>query len=211
VIHSFSGSDGASPFAPLAVDAAGNLYGTAPYGGSYKNGLVFELSPGSGGSWTDTVLYSFTGKQDGGDPLAGLLLDSSGNLYGTNNAFHSNGGSGAVFKLAPNSDGTWTESTLHTFSKAGDGSDPRSGLVQDAAGNLYGTTYVGGAKGAGTVYRLSPNSQGGWIEHILYSFTGGKDGNGVIGGVILDSAGHVFGNTAVGGSSGDGVVFVLQQ
>jgi uncharacterized repeat protein (TIGR03803 family) len=211
VIHSFAGSDGGTPYAPLVVDAAGNLYGTATYGGSHQNGVVFELSPASGGSWTDTVLYNFTGKQDGGDPQAGLLLDSAGNLYGTNNAFHADGVYGAVFKLAPNSDGTWTETSLHTFSHAGDGSNPRSGLVWDAAGNLYGTTYVGGAKGAGTVYKLSPNSSGGWIERILYSFTGSKDGDGVLGGVILDSAGHLYGTTAEGGSAGYGVVFEMQQ
>ncbi len=210
VIHSFRGEDGSSSFAPLVVDAAGNLYGTA-LGGRHGQGVVFELSPVSGGSWTETVLYSFTGKSDGGDPEAGLLLDSAGNLYGTTTSSSGQATFGAVFKLAPNSNGTYTESTLHDFSQAFDGSDPRSGLVQDAAGHLYGTTYVGGAKGAGTVYELALNPTGRWTERVLYSFLGGKDGNGVLGGVILDAAGHLYGTTAAGGSNSDGVAFEVQQ
>jgi uncharacterized repeat protein (TIGR03803 family) len=209
ILLNFDGKGGGGPITPVVVDSAGNLYGTAN-GGAGGDGMVFQLSPNSSGTWTETVLYSFTkSAQNGGNPQAGLLLDPSGNLYGTDAGTTQQ--NAAVFKLAPNGDGTWTESTIHTFSHVGDGSDPRSGLVEDSAGNLYGTTYVGGSHGAGTVYKLTPNANGGWDEHIVYSFTGGADGNAPLGGAILDQAGHIYGTTAAGGSGNGGVVFEIQQ
>jgi uncharacterized repeat protein (TIGR03803 family) len=204
VLLSFDGENGSSPLSPVTLDAAGNLYGTA-LGGPSGFGLVFELSPASGDSWTQNVLYNFPGGQKGGDPETSLLIDPTGNLYGTTAGTY-----GSVFKLATNPDGTWTETTLHIFSHSGDGEFPRSGLAQDSAGNLYGTTYTGGSNGAGIVYKFTPSAGGEWTERIVYNFTGGADGNAPLGGVILDSAGHLFGTTSNGGS-GYGVVFQIQQ
>jgi uncharacterized repeat protein (TIGR03803 family) len=156
VLHSFDGRpDGSQPYAGLTRDAAGNLYGTTAYGGAHGPGVVFELSP----TGTEAVLYSFTGGADGANPTAALVRDSAGNLYGT--TFFGGGSSacqffdgscGVVFKLSP----TGTETVLHSFTGGADGATPLAGLIQDAAGNLYGTTYGGGAHGAGVVFRLSP-------------------------------------------------------
>jgi uncharacterized repeat protein (TIGR03803 family) len=156
VLHTFAGapSDGANPeFGGLIPDATGNLYGTTAYGGASSGGVVFELSP----TGTETVLYSFTGGADGANPYGGLVLDAAGNLYGTTVG----GGTpsactqptcGVVFKLGASR----TETVLHTFTGAADGGLPLAGLVQDKAGNLYGTTYFGGASGNGVVFRLTP-------------------------------------------------------
>jgi len=205
VLLSFDGENGSSPLSPVTMDSAGNLYGTA-LGGPSGSGLVFELSPGSGDSWAENILYTFPGGKKGGDPETSLLIDATGNLYGTTAGTY-----GSVFKLALNPDGTWTENTLHIFSHSGDGEFPRSGLTQDSAGNLYGTTYFGGSDGGGIVYKFTPNAGGGWTERIVYNFTGGADGSGPLGGVILDPAGHLFGTASNGGSAGYGVVFQIQQ
>jgi uncharacterized repeat protein (TIGR03803 family) len=208
VIHSFSGADGSEPYAPPTVDAAGNLYGTTCFGGADTVGTVFKLSPQSGGGWAESVLYSFTGKEDGGNPQAGLLLDSSGNLDGVtfdNQTFNSYG---VVFRLTPNGQGGWTESILHSFTGT-DGEDPRGPVSQDAAGNLYATTYVGGANGGGTVVELSPHSKGGWTTKVVFDFLIGTGGWAPIGGVIPDSSGRLYGTTAYAMGSG-GVVFELQ-
>src|SRR5262249_3802776 len=145
--------------------------------GAYGSGVVFELKPNPDGSWTESVLHSFMGT-DGAIPRAGLIFDAAGNLYGTTN----NGGpysDGVVFKLAPNPDGTWTESVLHSFAGA-DGSAPQAGLVSGGPGNLYGTPANGGAcvciDGCGVVFKLAPNPDGTWAESVLYTFTGGADG-----------------------------------
>jgi uncharacterized repeat protein (TIGR03803 family) len=205
VLLSFDGENGSSPLSSVSMDSIGNLYGTA-LGGPSGSGIVFELSPTSDGSWTENVLYNFPGGQKGGDPEASVLIDATGNLYGTTSGTY-----GSLFKLTPNPDGTWTETTLHIFSHSGDGEFPGSVLAQDSAGNLYGTTYVGGSYGAGIVYKFTPNAGGGWTERIVYNFTGGADGNGPLGGITLDPAGHLFGTTSNGGSAGYGVVFQIQQ
>jgi uncharacterized repeat protein (TIGR03803 family) len=136
-LYKFTGDpDGDTPLAALIFDASGNLYSTTLGGGSGAKGTVFKLTPNADGSWTQSVLYGFTGGSDGGNPFAGVIFDASGSLYGT--TYNGASGGGTVYKLTPNSDGTWTESTLHQFH----GSDGRrlvGGLVFDATGNLYGT------------------------------------------------------------------------
>ena len=212
VLHSFTGGpDGQDPYGGLTTDAAGNLYGTAVFGGSTTGtchpfggcGVVFELircdSAASG--YEFKVLYSFTGGADGARPVARLVRDAAGNLYGTTanggatSACYPPYGCGVVFKLSPSG----TETVLHSFSEPGDGAFP-GGLVRDAAGNLYGTgatiTSNPFVFGAGTVFKLSPNG----TETVLYSFTGGVDG-GDPNGVVPDSAGNLYGTTQEGGGS----------
>lgn len=215
----------------LILDSVGNLYGTTPTGGADGYGTAFKLAPNTDGTWTETVLYSFIGKGDGAYPLAGLVLDSAGNLYGTtsaggmdscSNAYGN--GCGVVFELTSNLDGSWTESVLYGFTGGADGAQPEARLIFDTAGNLYGTTIAGGFhlsancnpaefdadKGCGTVFELTLNSDGTWTESVLYAFTGGKDGGTQIGALTLDAAGNLYG-TAQAQSTKDsgGVVFKL--
>jgi len=216
VLYSFAGgTDGINPFDGLVADKAGNLYGTTQSGGAIGLGTVFELSPSSGGSWTEKILYSFCSQPpncaDGNGPTGGLIFDQSGNLYGTT-GFGGNeacdGGCGTVFELSPNSDGTWTETVLHSFNGT-DGYDPTNSLlIFDKAGNIYGTTQVGGAYGGGTVFKLNAGS-----ETVLYSFCSASncsDGYGLEAGVIFDKSGNLYGETYGGGAYGDdGTVFKL--
>jgi uncharacterized repeat protein (TIGR03803 family) len=208
LLYSFAGgTDGATPEAEVTFDTNGNLYGTTYYGGAFSAGAVFQLAPNSDGTWTETLLYSFTAGSDGANPYAGLIFDSNGNLYGTT-YLGGVSGVGVVYKLAPNSDGTWTESVLHTFT-GGDGSYPDVGnLTFDTDGNLYGVADYGGGSGVGVVYKLTPNSNGTWTESVLHTFTGGTDGRSPDGTLIFDSAGRLYGN-AGGGSAGYGNVFKL--
>jgi uncharacterized repeat protein (TIGR03803 family) len=221
VLHSFNGSDGDEPFAGLIFDAAGNLYGTTHSGGASDLGTVFKLAPNQDGSWTESVLHSFSGK-DGDSLDAGLIFDRAGNLYGTTLL----GGAsdfGTVFKLAPNQDGSWTESVLHSFSGSHDGSHPAAGLIFDAAGNLYGTTDSGGKlnlcegdrSGCGVVFKLTPNADGSWTESVLHSFGVNHYGMYPQASLIFDAAGNLYGTTVRGGHVGFfgrlrcGVVFKL--
>jgi uncharacterized repeat protein (TIGR03803 family) len=228
VLHRFNGypNDGQNPFAGLISDAAGNLYGTTSGGGSYDRGTVFELTPGSNGSWTETILYNFTGGADGASPSASLIFDSAGNLYSTTEYggdMNCNGPSnttscGTVFELTPNAGGPWTEVVLHSFTYV-DGAYPVSNVIFDATGNLYGTTPDGpgfacNEGGCGTVYRLTPNSDGSWIETMIYNFAGGPDGVEPVAGLIFDGDGNLYGTTQYGGDlescyKGCGTVFQL--
>jgi uncharacterized repeat protein (TIGR03803 family) len=155
-LYSFTGGrDGANPVmqSGLISDSAGNLYGATQNGGAHGDGTVFELSPLAGGTWGETVLHSFRGR-DGSGPQAGLIFDVAGNLYGE--TFYGGADNdGVVFKLTPGASGSWSETVLHSF-HGGDGSNPRFGLVLDAVGNLYGTTYAGGHYGDGTVFEITP-------------------------------------------------------
>ncbi len=219
VVYSFSDPGGAvAPISNLISDASGNLYGTAFYGGTYGDGMVFELSP-QDGAWQMTILHSFN--YDGVDgiwPTAGLVFDGAGNLYGTTEfgGITNCGliGCGTVFELSPAGNGSWTETVLHQFDYA-DGYEAHAGVVLDASGNLYGTTASGGAYEQGTVYELSAGANHHWTYHMLHNFTGLSDGGVPYGGVILDAAGNLYGMASQGGGSsanctyGCGVVFEL--
>ena len=214
VLHSFTGisGDGANPGGTLVIDGAGNLYGTTLNGGSASKGIVFKLDS----TGTETVLYSFTGTNgDGANPQSGLVIDSSGNLFGTL-ASGGTAGKGIVFKVDP----TGLETVLHSFTgTSGDGSEPLASLTQDSAGNLYGTTWLGGTSGGGTIFQLNSANQ----ETVLFSFAGlNGDGAGPSTGLvppsialIQDSAGNLYGTTGLGGASavsyrsGAGTVFKL--
>jgi uncharacterized repeat protein (TIGR03803 family) len=204
---SYSG-DGAYPRAGLVVDPAGNLFGTTNLGGAYNDGTVFELIRKAGGKWTEKILYSFSDGADGAFPTAGVILDTAGNLYGTTNAGGSNA-QGTVFELTPKAGGVWTEKVLHSFGNGKDGEGPYVGLVFDGHGNLYGTTYAGGADGLGTVFELTPEAGGKWAEKVLHSFGHGTDGASPYAGLITDAAGDLYGTTYGGGAGGLGTVFEL--
>jgi uncharacterized repeat protein (TIGR03803 family) len=213
VLHSFTGKDGAFPFAGLVSDTAGNLYGTT-FGWSSPCGTAFKLAQRGHGTWTRTVLHYFTngtGDKNGCNPYAGMTLDAAGNLYGTTIS----GGDydeGTVFELSPVAHGNWTEKVLHSFSgKGNDGSVPYAGLIFDAAGNLYGTTSAaGGVYRAGTVFELLPRANGKWTEKVLHVFGRGKDGAAPQAALALDAAGNLYGTTSSGGANIDyGTVFEL--
>jgi len=163
--------------------------------------------PSSGGTWTESVLYKFTGASDGGFPAGGLIFDATGNLYGTTQEC-THKCFGTVFQLAP-SMGKWSFAVLHTFKGLG-GAYPYAGLISDANGNLYGTTTEGGKNREGTVFRLSP-SGGQWKETVLHSFDafGGKGGNQPFGGLIFGPMGNLYGAAEIGGAAGWGVVYSL--
>ncbi len=205
VLHSFNldGQDGTNPAAAVAFDAAGNLYGTTVQGGVNNSGTVFELIPNNG-TWAESVLHSFGHAKDGATPQAGVILDSVGNLYGTTET-GGVAGAGTVFELILNG-GVWTEKVLHSFDTKY-GFELMAGLTMDGAGNLYGTTFVGGVYGYGTVFELIPNG-GKWTLNVLHSFNI-RYGAYPLAGVILDAAGNIYGTTSNGGAYRDGVVFEL--
>jgi uncharacterized repeat protein (TIGR03803 family) len=214
VLHSFLGTpDGGNPSARLIADANGNLYGTGAIGGEFGDGCVFKLSASSNGTWTETILYSFSGS-DGQAPDASLLFDSVGNLYGTTAAGGAYSG-GVAFELSPSWSLPWSETILHNFGNGTDGSDPQAEMIFDAAGNLYGTTQFGGTgsgyQNGGTVFRLTPSASG-WTETLLYSFPGsysGPDGDLPGGSVVMDASGNLFGVAQAGGQYGKGAVYEL--
>ncbi len=273
VIHTFSGGgDGYQPVSGLTIDQGGNLYGTtSDYAGpgtvfqmkkkngawllatlytfNFYNGIIPQGRPvfGPGGAiygttteggghiancgefncgavyslrppqtvcravscpWTASLVYAFTGP-DGNQPyFVDPAFDSAGNIYGTT----IEGGAslvGNVFQLTRSAGGNWTATSIHDFgTNPPDGFFPVSGVVLDSAGSVYGTTEGGGVNGPGAVYRLS-RSGSGWTETLIYSFTGGADGSGPIGGLVFDSAGNLYGTTSGGGSGGGGTVFEL--
>jgi uncharacterized repeat protein (TIGR03803 family) len=262
-LHNFAGgTDGRNPWCNVIFDSAGNLYGTAFYGGANENGVVFELSP-AGKGWTENILYTFAsdGNGDGANPVDGLIMDANGNLYGTTynggdtsvpgtvfelsrsagvwkeqviydiaggagyagltidaagNIFGA--GASTAFELSPNGQGGWNPSVIHSFYPCvlyshakGDGSCAYGTPVFDRSGNLYGTTYSGGAEGYGTVYKLSPGKKGRWSEKIVHSFRGPeKDGSNPFSGITFDARGNIYGTTASGGGRDEGTAFELR-
>ena len=211
--------DGAMPQGGVIVDSAGNLYGTATCGGSQGVGVVFELTLGKGG-WSEQVLYNFAGGTDAALPYGGVIMDAAGNLWGTTSAGGRDNG-GTVFELSPGANGTWTEKVLHSFKRGPGGyvDGPFSGVVFDAAGNLYGTTYGAGLDSdycdptegsCGRVFELSPGADGKWTEKTLHRFRGLPDGANPWAGVTLDKDGNAYGTTLYGGTgqcySGYGVL-----
>jgi uncharacterized repeat protein (TIGR03803 family) len=245
VLHNFdylgSVKDGAAPYGGVAVDASGNLYGMTNIGGTglctndgfvVGCGTVFEVSPKTGGGWSYKILHNFsnTGK-DGYFPLGALTLDASGNLYGTTvyggtgscgNIF-SDTGCGTVFELSPKTGGGWTYKIVHSFrSTAPDGNYPEGNVTIDSAGNLYGTTFGGGAYGYGTVFEFKAVAGGGWTESIAHSFNddgvdgyySGKETLGLIlytgATLTLDGSGNLYGVTDWGGTNDYGTIFELK-
>ena len=209
VLYSFTGgpSDGASPWAGVIFDQAGNLYGTTEFGGAYGYGTVYELTP-SGSGWTEKVLYSFQNQQDGGQPYAGLIFDSSGNLYGATTSGGAGGG-GTVFELTPSGAG-WGFQTLYGFaSKPGHlAQGPTASLVFDNGGNLYGATAGDGAYSFGSVFKLALSFNGTWTYTSLYDFQGLDDGRTPRSNLVFDKYGNLYG-TATGGQNGYGLVFEI--
>ena len=205
VLYSFvNGNDGGLPYGGLALDPAGNLFGTAAQHGSQGFGTVFQLTL-SGSQWVERTLYSFQGIDDGGYPAGTPLLDAAGNLFGTT-SFAGGLGGGTDFVVSPSGD-NWTFSVIQNSPEA---SVPWAGLTSDAAGNLYGTTVYGGdfdgvcdPQGCGTVYKLSP-IVGGYLYTQLYAFTGGADGQSPYGRVLVDAAGNLYGTALLGGFTGQG-------
>ena len=191
VLHSFDGmpDDGAYPVTGLTMDQAGNLYGTNDAG-------VFELSP-SGDGWTEQVIYA-----ENNSSFAGLTIDAEGRIFGAT--------VWKIFKLSPIRGGGWNATTIYTF-RAQDalkhGVNPQGTIVLDNTGNLYGTTFQGGAESYGTVYKVSRDKKGKWTEKILHSFRGGHDGSFPVAGIVFDSAGNIYGTTLTGGRYGDGAVY----
>jgi hypothetical protein len=233
VLYSFQGgTDGAVPAGGVVFDKAGNLYGATNQGGSTSCspiadcGTVFQLSPPAqkGDPWTETVLYTFKGKQsnDGDSPSGGLLIDTQGNLYGvtgyggTGNCIilGITGGCGTVYELSPpkQKGDAWTETILYSFPTTKQGYLPNGELVFDSTGNLYGATSFGGTKGTtcdkfyggqcGVVFELSPpRTKGGkWTEKVLHAFAGGTDGAAPNSGLLRDRKGTIYGTTFAGGN-----------
>jgi uncharacterized repeat protein (TIGR03803 family) len=224
VIYSFQNTttSGAFPYGVLVADSAGNLYGTTYSGGLFGAGTIFELV--AAGNYSETILYSFTGDSDGGFPLAGLILDSSGNLYGTascggyTTCSNGSGGAGLVFELSLSG----TYSVLYPFTGENDGGNPVASLTFDGAKNLYGTTLQGGdltcadGLGCGVAFEL-PASNEYHSETVLHRFSGGGDGANPKAPVIFNASfTTLYGTTYQGGSgtcsgpvTGCGVVFQM--
>lgn len=196
------GTDGENTNCKVVFDSEGNLYGTTYYGGQYGLGTVYEATR-SGGTWTETVLYSFDGAH-GAIPAGSVILDSAGNLYGTTSA----GGPhnwGTVFELTHSGSG-WTEQVLYNFTNGNDGRSPYGGVIFDSAGNLYGSAQYNGQNFGGTVFKLSPSGGGAWTFTLLYSLSGrGGPGNHL----TRDSGGTLYGTTYQDGIYEQGSVFEL--
>jgi uncharacterized repeat protein (TIGR03803 family) len=215
VLYTFLGlTDGQEPNGGLVLDKNGNLYGTTYKGGqnsgSRNAGTVFAVSA----TGSETVLHRFgASKGDGKLPTSGLVMDKKGNLYGTTSAGGGDGFYGPGFSCHEHCGTVYevtaagVEKILYTFKgwKKGDGAAPFASLILDSSGNLYGTTYAGGAYGFGTIFKLTPTGQ----ETVLYSFIGLPDAGNPVGRLVLDSKGNLYGTTSFGGTFGDGAVYEL--
>lgn len=205
ILHNFGVDlDGLTPYrSVLAFDHAGNIYGTTYFGGAIDAGTVFQVTP----SGAETIIHSFMDGSEGRFPYSGLIMDQSGNFFGTTTDAGSGGG-GVVFELSP-SGGGWTYSVLYSLTGAlGNSCGPAWALTMDGNGNLYDTTECGGAHGKGNVFKLT-NTGGSWTYTSLYDFTGGNDGGFPISGVTLDASGNLFGTTYFGGTFNAGVAWEI--
>src|SRR6266446_6587638 len=211
IIYSFAGEvDGEYADTDLVIDSTGNLYGTTVLGGDFGGGTVWQLTSSDTG-WAHTVLYSFTGGADGGEPYKGVTLDAQGNIYGTavtGGSGNCEGGCGVAYKLT-NSGGTWTQTVIHSFTGGNDGSGPGSRLTVDHRGNLYGMAPTGGANGLGTIYQIHQNGTGNWVLRVIHTFTGGADGATGSAGKMLLHGGYLYGAATAGGIYGNGTAFQL--
>ena len=216
VLYNFTGgADGGEPYKGVTLDSRGNLYGTAVVGGLYSGacidtscGVVYKLSR-SGGSWTQTVIYSFTGGNDGYGPGSPVVFDKSGNLYGMTPTGGADG-FGTVFQLMPTASGPWKFHLLHTFTGGADGSSASAGrLLIDAAGNIFGVATTGGKYGNGTAFEIQPLSSGGWKFSLLYAFKGQPDAVFPYSGLVADNQGNLYGTSFYGGANGLGSVYRL--
>jgi len=218
MIYSFGGGpDGEYADTDLVVDKAGSIYGTSVQGGAYGSGTVWQLSLSANG-WAHTVLYSFKGGADGGEPYKGVALDAQGNLYGTAGVGGkfvgpcSDTGCGIVFKLSQ-SNGTWTYRVIHSFTGGSDGYGPGSPPVVDRHGNVYGMTPTGGSNACacGAVFQLR-FEDGRWHFSVIHAFAGGNDGiGGSAGRPLLDHAGNLYSVSTAGGANGKGIAFQLKH
>jgi uncharacterized repeat protein (TIGR03803 family) len=208
-------------YAGITFDSAGNAYGMTYNGGNSPNcggvgsgcGTVFELSPAGGTAWTQTTIHNFQDHADGALPLAGLTVDTAGNLYGTNFGSYTEGGTshgGVAFELSHASGNSWTFTSLYAFDQTKETVPPSSPLTIDAAGNLYGVTYFGGRYSNGSVFELSKTGER-WKETILHSFGGPGDGSLPYGPLVIDSEGNLYGTTSAGGSAGSGTAYELSR
>lgn len=193
VLYRFQGeADGGNPFSTVVFDPSGNIYGTTVVGGTSNNGTIYKLT-NSGGNWTESVVYNFAGGSDGARPLDGLTADNAGNYFGTTGygggSSACTGGCGTVFELSPNGAG-WAERVLYRFQGTSDGMNPNAGVAIDAAGNLYGNTWQGGADGGGTVYKLTPSGGGNYTFSLLYTVPAG--GGFAVGRMVVDAAGNLY-------------------
>jgi len=206
VVYRFhGGNDGADPDGGLISDQAGNFYGAVRGGGAHDYGAIFQMSPpaGQGGHWTESVIYNFTGGNDGGVPTGELIFDQAGNLYGMALLGGSTGG-GTVFELTPRG-GTWTETAIYNFQS---NDQPVPGVVFDKAGNLYGATAAGG--GHGSVFQLAPSQGGGWTETTIYSFGAAHKGRTPLYGPAINRAGNLYGLLQYGSTGASGGVYQLK-
>ena len=203
-IASFTGPNGSHPESGLAIGKNAVLYGTTYSGGTYGYGTVFEVTPAAGGASALTILYSFTGYADGGNPQSGVIVAPSGALYGTTE-FGGTLGIGTVFELAPaaNTGDSWTESVLYSFQGGNDGEFPYAGLIRGSSGVLYGVTNNGGPSGNGTVFQVVPGVSGAVsTETVLYAFAGGADGGNPEASLLMGPQGKLYG-TCFAGNLGD--------
>lgn len=211
ILYSFTGgNDGGDPAADLVFDATGKLYGTTVIGGAASCGTIFTLTPHTTPPWQESVLYNFTCYSDGKNPYGGVTFDTLGDMYGTTVSGGAGGscgstGCGVAWELKGAQ-----ESVLHAFSGGMDGFGPGNGIAADAHGNLYGTTPDGGKNSEGTVYELYKRA-GAWHERVLHAFTGGTDGaGGMLGRLLIDQTGTIYGVAEGGGANSAGTVYRLR-
>jgi uncharacterized repeat protein (TIGR03803 family) len=216
VLYSFAGpGDGSVPSSGLLAGKDGVLYGVTGSGGANGYGVVFALTPPAAGqtAWTESVLYSFAGGNDGIAPYGTLVSDANGVLYGSTTNGGGSSSSGVVFSLTPPAAGgtAWSEAVLYSFQGGTDGVSPGAGLLLDASGALYGVVSVGGKNNAGAVYRLTPPAAGGsaWTKTALWNFGAQPDGGFPVGGLVRDPNGILYGVCNSGGSTGWGTVYAL--